>query len=127
VTKYTYDVNTPLHLLLYTQEDVILEKAGKKQLTVRVEAKNGYSDKIADKFLEGTVRKTIPMVTEHGIFTVNSECKLTERKGSICLRSIDNNEIVIPKGTIVAEWFHKEPNKLREKDSWENVSYSVIK
>jgi hypothetical protein len=36
--KYTYDVNTPLHLLLYTQEDVILEK-GKRQMTVRVEAK----------------------------------------------------------------------------------------
>jgi hypothetical protein len=75
--KYTYDVNTP-HLLLYTQEDVVLEK-GKRQMTVRVEAQNGYSDKIADNFSEGTVRQT----TEHGISTVNSECKLTERKGSI--------------------------------------------
>jgi hypothetical protein len=90
--KYTYDANTPLHLLLYTQEDVILDK-GKKQVTVRVEAKKGYSDKIVDKFLEGSVRQTIPMMAEHGIFTVNSECQLTERKGSICLRSIDNNEI----------------------------------
>ena len=124
--KYTYNVNTPLHLLLYTQEDVILEK-GKKQMTVRVEAKNGYSDKIADKFLEGTVRQTIPMVTEHGIFTVNSECKLTERKGSICLRSIDNNKIVLPKGTIVAEWFHKETHKVREKNLWENMMLQRIK
>jgi hypothetical protein len=90
--KYTYDVNTPLHLLLYTQEDVILEK-DKKQMTVRVEAKNGYSDKIADKFLEGTVRQTIPMVTEHGIFTVNSECSNLTNLQLINQRSLIHSKL----------------------------------
>jgi hypothetical protein len=94
-----------------------------KQMTVRVEAKEGYSDKIADKVLEGIVRQTKPKVTKHGIFTLNNQCKLTERKGSICLRSIDNNEILIPKGTVVAEWL--ERNKVREKNLWENASVTA--